>query len=284
MANIIPLQLPSESIRISRGQLEILAADVHPLFFSMLTLKNTNVGLYVAPSDYDLDMFVTFQTRLERLSSRLSASYSDSQQSRFRVKLDLFEVSLSVAGMRAARRTKSEPARLGSAIPNVGKAKQRRSELLRRLENCERRLRRRVDRQPVQSRDKILLLQHLARYRKLVVHELFYCDKPTPSPLAYLKRQMYETLVGFAKDGLTKGGIELPPEKELRALVRLFLQQVRCYKSSVTYLQLLGDESLGKVPLLEFIKAKLDSKRRTEYCKRISDLSERLDKFDPPVE
>ena len=192
--------------------------------------------------------------------------------------------NLCVAGLRAARRTKSEPARLGSAIPNVGKAKQRRSELLRRLENCERRLRRRFDREPVQSQCNVPLLQHLARYRKLVVHELFYCDKPTPSPLAYLKRPMYETLVGVAKDGLTKGGIELPPEKELRVLVRLFLQQVRCYKSSVTYRQLMIDVSLGKAPLLEFVKAKLDSKRRTEYCKRISDLSERLDKFDPPVE
>ena len=110
--------------------------------------------------------------RLIELSTRLEQLSSSQRQSRYRLALDIFEGDICCAALRAAMRTRGR-ACPPSTVPNVGKAKQRRQELLHRLENYLRQIQRRFEAEMNNPARAAKLLAGFGRYRRTLVQELF---------------------------------------------------------------------------------------------------------------
>ncbi len=128
------------SSRITRAQLELLVADVWPPFWRVLATMCNERFIYSLPSDRDRALVGGCHNRFGRLWARLKALDSTHQTS-YRLSLDIFEVGLCITAVRAAARTKGCSVPL-SSIPNNAASNLRRSQLVGRLENYERRLKR----------------------------------------------------------------------------------------------------------------------------------------------
>jgi len=277
----------SHPIRISRRQLELLVADLEPLHWKMLTTMCSQWFFDALPSDCDKTLFVHWHQRLKKLWLELK-SESVRPQSHYRLSLDVFVVGICITAVRAAMRTKgrSTPA---SSIPNLAAARQRRTELLRRLENYEHQLRRRFRNECDNPEGCARLIYQFALYRKALVREFF---RPLPvflKDLPILRRELFESLVKVAEDGLKKSGSEIPPTKELRKLVSRWLRKVRLIRETVSITDLLRDPNLAKSRLIPFIQTRWankapDSTRKPDMATIWSERAERLRAAMPEVD
>lgn len=278
----------SHPIRISRRQLELLVADLEPLHWKMLTTMCSQWFFDALPSDCDKPLFVYWHKRLKKLWLELKSFESARQQSYYRVSLDVFVVGICITAVRAAMRTKgrSTPA---STIPNIAAARRRRAELLRCFENYERQLRRRFRNEWDNPKGCARLIHQVALYRKALVREFF---RPLPvflKDLPILSRELFESLVKVAEDGLKKSGSEIPPPKELRKLVSRWLRKVRLIRETVSIPDLLRDPSLAKSRLIPFIQTRWartapDSTRKPDMATIRSERAERLRAAMPEVD
>jgi len=278
----------SHPIRISRPQLELLNADLQPLAWRVLTTMRSQWFFDALPSDCDRPLFVYWHKRLVKLRLELESLVSARRQSHYRLSLDVIVVGICITAVRAAMRTKgrSTPA---SSIPNIAAARRRRAELLRRLENYERQLRRRFRNEWGNPAGCARLIHQFALYRKALVREFF---RPLPVFLKdqpILRRELFESLVKVAEDGLKKSGSEIPPPKELRKLVSRWLRKVRLIRESVGIPDLLRDPSLAKSRLIPFIqtmwaKTGPDCTRKPDMATIWSKRTERLRAVMPEVD
>jgi hypothetical protein len=239
------------SIRISAPQLELLVADLTPLYRRMLLLRsNHSMSRALGSVRGDLP-FEDCQLLTARLWKELSALKCDHTQERYRLKLLIFEAGLCITAVRAAMRTRgcSVPR---SEIPNTGVARTRRSELLRKLENYQRQLYRRNE--CGDSPTVVQLHARFAQYRKMMVHELFRPLPTKPRGCKDLRRRVFKSLVTIAEEGLKEAFSAVPPDKQLRKLVSQWLQDVLRYRSDITMRPLLSDPSIGKEPLVRYIQ------------------------------
>jgi hypothetical protein len=214
------------SIRINRAELEMIIADLKPLVW----VARGNVRNRKSLQDFpDLDFPVPMpktsnpsDERLFELWTRLDQLSAGVQQLRYRVALDVFEVALCIAGLRATMRTKGQP-RLRSSVGNIGTAKERREGLLNKLENYHKQLQRGFETElhnPAQAAES---LAEFDRYRRTLVQDLFRHPVLTSGRQSF-RRELFLTLVEIAREGLQKTNTEVPPEKELRKLVVMWLR------------------------------------------------------------
>lgn len=98
------------------------------------------------------------------------------------------------------------------------------------------------------------LLKEFARYRKLLVHELFRPLTTLPKGMADLKRQLFPRMVAIAREGLNEEGSEVPPDKQLRSLISLWLRDVHRFRVDVGFPDLLRNPRVGKDSLLRSIR------------------------------
>ena len=96
-------------------------------------------------------------------------------------------------------------------------------------------------------------LDRYARYRKMLVHELFR-PRQEKFGLYDLRRQLFNSLVTIAEEGLKEAFSAVPPDKQLRNLISQWLQDVRRDRSQITISTLLRDPSAGKEPLVRYIQ------------------------------
>jgi len=240
------------SIRTTRQRLELLVADLRPLFWRVLKTTPMEWFLQALPPNCD-PLF--FRKRLRELWTRLDAALSSNpQQSRYRVALDLLEVGLCITAVRAAKRTKGRSSS-HSSIPNDEAGRRRRAELIRVLENLERRLRRRFEHECGDADAAAQFLQKLAEYRKIIVHE-FFRPKRFTSGLKKMRRELFERLVTIACAGLEREGSEVPPEKELRKLISRWLKDVRRHRVAVGKVALYENPLVAEPHLLRFIRTR----------------------------
>ncbi len=230
------------------------------------------------PSDCDPSFLVTCHHLLRQLWRRLDKLHSARKQSKYRLTLNVFEAGLCITAVRAAMCTKghSVPA---SSIRDTATTRYRRSQLLRELENYQRRLQRRFERETGNSSAE--LLDQFAQYRKIVLHELFRPLPIFPKGIATLKRQLFPKLVMIAEDGLKEAGAEIPPDKELRRMVGQWVQDVCRTRVDVALPALLRDPSVGKERLVASIRRKWAKKcfasgRASDAATVLSKRSDRL--------
>ena len=283
--NIISPTLHSPlSLRISRAQLHILIADLEPL---MLQARGNatdrrvfkKVFPWLLPPAPVTKMSYAGHKHLIDLWDRLRELSSGPQQSRYRLTLDVFEAALCSSALRAARRTKGDPV-LRSTVLNLGKAKQRRAELLSRMENYRRQLQRRFKAELDNPARAAKLQAGFDRYRKTLVRELLRRIPIVPTNFARMERELFETLVTSAQEGLNEAGSEIPPARELRRLVSGWLRRVRNFRAGIGMRELFSDPSIGKGPLTTFIQTRLEEMRpRTDLATRqaaITDILRRV--------
>ncbi len=245
----------SRSIRFNRAQLELLISDLHPLVRRMLATMCFQEFFDALPSDCDRSLFVSCHKRLKKLFLDLQSLKSARQQSHFQLSLDVFVVGICITAVRAAMRSKgrSVPA---STNRSTGAARQRRTELLRCLENYERRLQRRLRNEAGNPEGCAQLTHQFALYRKALMREFFRPLPFVPKGLQTLERALFKSLVKIAEDGLEESGSDIPPSRELRKLVSRWLRTVRLFRVNVGIPDLLRDPSLAKPYLIPFIKTK----------------------------
>jgi len=99
------------------GVFEFLVADLEPLHWKKVEAASSPWLLGELPANYDRALIPTCHKRLEQLWFRLEAR-SAKKQTRYRLPLDVFEVGICIAAVRAAMRTKG-CSTLGSSIPNT---------------------------------------------------------------------------------------------------------------------------------------------------------------------
>jgi hypothetical protein len=194
--------------------------------------------------------------RLIELSTWLEQVSSSPHQSRYRLAFDVFEAALCCASLRATLRTKGR-ACLPSTVRNIGKAKQRREELVRRLENYLRQIQRRFKAELDNPARAAKLLAGFDRYKRTLVQELFRHYPLVPSRRRAQQLRLFRTLVTIAQEGLHEAGSEIPPDKELRKLVSQWLRDVRRFRAEVGMPQLFHDPSVGKQYLVTFVRARM---------------------------
>ena len=239
------------SIRISAPQLELLVADLTPLYKRMLSLQSNHRLLQSSGSVRGGPPFEDCHLLTARLWKELSALKCGHTQERYRLKFLIFEGGLCITAVRAAMRTRgcSVPR---SEIPNTGVTRTRRSELLRILENYQRQLHRRFECGDYPSVTQ--LHARFAQYRKMMVHELFRPLSTMPHGLRDLRRQLFTSLVTIAEEGLREALSAVPPDKQLRKLISQWLQDVLRHRSDITMSSLLSDPTIGKEPLVRYIQ------------------------------
>ncbi len=239
------------SIRISAPQLELLVADLTPLYGRMLSLQSNHRLLQSSGSVRGDPPFEDCHRLTATLWKELSALKCAHTQERYRLKLLIFEGGLCITAVRAAMRTRgcSVPR---SEIPNTGVTRTRRSELLRILENYQRQLHRRIECGDYPSVAQ--LHARFAQYRKMMVHELFRPLSTMPRGLRDLRRQLFTSLVTIAEEGLKEAFSAVPPDKQLRKLISQWLQDVLRHRSDITMRPLLSDPTIGKEPLVRYIQ------------------------------
>lgn len=247
------------SMRISRAQLEVLIADLEPLVWLSRTNAANRKFLREFPSfllPVPLPRISSAgHKRLLQLWTRLEHLSSGPQQSRHRLAFDVFEAALCSTALRAAMRVRSQPC-LRPTVRNVGNSKRRRIELLHRMENYLRQIRRRFKAEMDNSARATKLLAEFDRYRRTLVRELFRHYPLVPNRFKALKRRLFQTLVTIAEEGLKEAGSEVPPAKELRKLVSRWLRDVRRFRADVAPLDLLREPPVGKRCLVTFIQTR----------------------------
>jgi hypothetical protein len=267
----------SPSIRISRPQLDLLIADLQPLVQRMLATMCFQRFFDALPSDCDRRLFVSCHKRLKKLCLELESLKSARQQTHYSLSLDVYLVGICITAVRAAMRTRgrSTPA---SNIPNTGAARQRRTELLRRLENYERQLRRRFQNEVDNPEGCARLIHQFALYRKALVRELFRPLRVVPNGLQILERALFESLVRIAENGLKESGNNIP-RRELRRLVSHWLRKVRLSRAAVAIPDLLENPVVGEPYLVEFVRrswARMMPNQKRDLSIVQSELAERL--------
>ena len=225
---------------------------LEPLLHTILFGCSLSLFVEALPPDCDRGLFVTWQEGLQQLWRRLNALQSAKQHSRHRISLDVFEVGICIAAVRAAMRTKGR-SNVPFRVPKTPAARRRRAELLRRLENYQRQLRRRFQREWDNPKGCARLLYQFSLYHKALVHELFRPRSVLPTGLRRVERQLFPTLVTMAEEGLKEIGDEIPPARELRSLVSQWLRNVRLSRVAVAYRDLLNDPTVGEPYLVEFV-------------------------------
>jgi len=201
--------------------------------------------------------------------------------------MDVFVVGICITAVRAAMRTRgrSTPA---STIPNVAAARRRRAELLRRLENYERQLRRRFRNEVDNPEGCARLIHQFSLYRKALVRELFRPLRVVPNGLQILERALFESLVKVAEDGLKESGSDIPPSRELRRLVSHWLRKVRLSRAAVAIPDLLEDPVVGKPYLVQFVRRRwarmMPPSRRRDLSIVQSELAERMNALVPEID
>jgi len=273
------------SIRISASQLELLVADLDPLHWVMLRVLG--IGFPDAPCfDRGPAAFEDCHIFVKRLWKRLHTLKSGPKQKRYRLKLDVFEVALCIRALRAPMRKRGLLVP-HSNIPNTPLVRRRRLELLRRLENYERVLRRRIHQLRDDSRYVAEPLDRYVRYFKLLIHELFRPVLGKPRGLQIRRRQMFESLVTIAEESFKGAGGEIPPDKQLRKLISQWIQDVLRYRSDVTISTLLENPSAGKEPLLRYIQrrwARINPAPPDDLSTRLSRVGEALRRVMPDLD
>ena len=257
------MQLPSESVRISGPQLALVLADLKPFVCGSLTLQRRFVSLADLPGfsaerrarQVELEAegqqphlaLLAFWQRLNHIGQRTG-------QAKYRLSLDLFEARVCSAALRLAmRRCAPRPA---SAIPNSAEMSRRRSQLLKKVENLVRRLKRQLKAQAGEA-----VSANFSRvfddFRGSILNVLFHrqpaCLKPVS--LRRFHQIVIDKAVKLAREGLLELGTDADLA-QLRPLVRRLLRYNRrdrpYYYFSIP--ELSNDMAAAKKRLVNFIQ------------------------------
>ena len=187
---------------------------------------------------------------------RLNAMTLPPERGRYRLRLDLFDVAAIVTalrlGMRRHRRT--DPP---SSIPNTIPAARSRSQLVCRVGNLRRRLRRAYIKE-VGEQAAGNFSRSFADYRDAIVAELFHRVPKWAHESG--TRIYYQTVVDhvvtLAVEGLHDIGYDDPDMKDVLHLARQFLAYTRRGRTGLSFMDLRNDQFLSKIRLTTFIRSR----------------------------
>lgn len=254
--------LPSEMLRISRRQVQLLLADVKPIvcgsltveagFFSLSNLPGFSPERRARQLEFERQ---NQQPHLELLAfyRRLSAVVAGhAGQNRYRICLNEFEARAGAVALRLGRRKrKPDPA---SSITNTPEMDRRRSRLLRRLVNLSRRLHRKFEAEA----GKVAYAEFcksFADYRDRILDRLY------PSRKNRLHRggsrrpwvAIVDDACQLACQGLKELGYEDTTPQKIRPLIRRFLAYARRGRIRFSIYDLYDISPFTRLRLADFI-------------------------------
>jgi hypothetical protein len=237
---------PSLAIRISRAQLLSLITSLTPIVpVACSELYHFNGGTVVPwavlPRNIEL-----FHDPLISLWKRFNLMAANDQE-RYRTRLNAFEASMCGMALRAAARTERT-----NKAPGGSRVVCRRSELMCVIENHRRRAIRRF-KSSVGAEASADTATELRAYQSLITTDLFrrWPKYRFGSPEHY--KQRVNEFVAYAKERLEEAGPPIPPDREIRRLVRSFLRYIRRGRYAFSIPQLLDDKELAMSVLAAFI-------------------------------
>jgi len=211
---------PSLPIRISRAQLLLLLADLKPVVDVSLFEEYRTGGPHLVPLQFWPSWIEFFHEPLMAFWQRLNV-HAETERSRYRTQLNAFEAAMCGLALRAAARKE----RTGPPSGNSGQAS-RRADLMRTIENHRRRANRSFKNAVGATRSAELAIE-LHRYEMLLRPEWIPRLRNPGGTMLRLRKHWINQFVASATERLHEAGPPIPPDKEIRRLVRLFLAYTR---------------------------------------------------------
>lgn len=237
-------KLPECSIRFSRAHVDLLIASIEPAKYAC------TIFIREFPSDGDRSK-LELDERVIQLWQRVSDAAIHSRQ-KCRLRMNAVDAAFVAFSLRAARKSgclDTQPKTL-SLFRSLGA-------LLKKIENFRRRARRASERRLGREQYRLMWDQWTA-FRRWLSGELYERRAHPPDGMRKYWMRNLNFLILAARRGLAAVGREIPPDKELRTLVRLAGRYMRRGRTPLG-LRALADSPEGAAYLADFISCRWSS-------------------------
>lgn len=238
------IKLSECPIRFSRAQVDLLIVSIEPAKCAC-TVFIREFPWYGERSKLDLD------ARVIQLWQRLSDAATHSRQ-KCRMRMNAIDAAFAAFSLRAARKSGSF-----ATQPRISSRFQSLTALLKKIENHRRRARRASERMLGREQYRAMC-DEWKTFRRWLGDELFERRAHPPDWMRKDSMRNLNFLILAARRGLAAVGREIPPDKELRTLVRLAGRYMRRGRTPLG-LRALADSPEGAAYLADFISCRWSS-------------------------